>query len=267
MSIIKKITLSLMIIGSISAQAFEKKKLPVFPSDFLYDNQPIEPACFYQLVGEDSTKEIDLSTHVCQNATTEFDVKQIPNGLLGYNLVDHQPSMSLPYIYYRLIGEKDPKSNQEYYVELQWSGGGSGNFKELILVQKKQGKLKLLETVASGDRCFGGVTHIQYQNGILKYSQNMTPAELGKKMGLSEAEGQKLGLTDCAVCCIGLGHVQQGYFQSFIFNPFDEKDLEGLVGPCFAKAILPDMGQYPKQLLVGALPVLANKIRQQCLTK
>ena len=35
------------------------------------------------------------------------------------------------------------KSSQEYYVELQWSGGGSGNFKELILVQKKQNKLTL----------------------------------------------------------------------------------------------------------------------------
>ena len=248
-----------------SVESLQQKKLPTFPPDFLYDNQPIEPACFYELVGENKTKTIDLSHAACQKNTTEFDVKQISYGLLGYNLFNDSPAMSLPYIYYRFIGLRDPKIPDEYYIELHWSGGGAGNFKELILVQKNQSKLKLLKTIAAGDRCFSGVSQVDYTNQILKYTQNVTPAELGRIMGLSEVEIEQLALSDCAVCCIGLAHSKQEEWVDFRFNPFDEKDLEGLVGPCFGQVILPEMVAAQKSLSLESLKVLAGKVRQQCL--
>lgn len=261
----KKLKLILVLLSCFSVSALAKGKLPVYPAEFLYDNQPIEPACFYQMVGEQSTKEIDLSTHECQNTTTEFDIKQIPHGLLGYQLVDQTPSMSLPYIYYRLIGQKEPKSSQEYYVELQWSGGGSGNFKELILVQKKQNKLKLLQNIASGDRCFGGVTHAEYSNQILKYSQNMTAADLGRQLKFSEAEIEKLGLTDCAVCCIGLLHQRTDKASAITLNSFDQEDLKNLTGECFGQILMPYLGTHQKELSQEASKDLITKIRHSCL--
>ncbi len=265
MNRIQKASLLLILLCSFSIQAFEKKKLPVLPPEFLYENQPIEPACFYQLVGEERTKEIDLSTHVCQNTTTEFDTKQIPDGLLGYHLVDETPTMSQPYIYYRLIGQKEPKTLPVYYVELQWSGGGTGNFKELILVQKKQNKLKLVETIASGDRCFGGVTHIQYKNEQLKYAQNLTSAEFGRQLGFNENDIEKLGLKDCAVCCIGLLHQQDGKIMSMSLNAFDGEDLNSLAGTCFSQALLPLLSTHQKELTLDNAKELAQKIRKECL--
>lgn len=261
----KKLKFILVLLSCFSVSAFGKGKLPVYPAEFLYDNQPIEPACFYQMVGEQSIKDIDLSTHDCQNTTTEFDVKQIPYGLLGYHLVDQTPSMSLPYIYYRLIGQKEPKSFQEYYVELQWSGGGSGNFKELILVQKKQNKLKLVENIASGDRCFGGVTHASYSNQELRYSQNMTAADLGRLLKFSESEVEKLGLTDCAVCCIGLLHHRDDKISGITLNSFDHEDLKNLTGECFSRTLMPYLGTHQKELSQEASKNLANQLRKTCL--
>lgn len=262
----KKLKLALILLSCFSACALAKNKLPVYPAEFLYDNQPIEPACFYQMIGEQSTKEIDLSKHECQNTTTEFDVKQIPHGLLGYQLIDQTPSMSLPYIYYRLIGQKEPKPSNEYYIELQWSGGGSGNFKELILIQKKQNKLKLLKNIASGDRCFGGVTHAKYSNQILQYSQNMTAADLGRQLKFSEAELEKLGLADCAVCCIGLLHHTDGKISGITLNSLDKEDLKNLTGECFSQLLLPYLGTHQKELSREASKDLENKLRSSCLT-
>lgn len=263
--LIKKSSLVLILFCCFSVGALEKKKLPILPSDFLYENQPIEPACFYQLVGEESNKEINLSTHVCQNTTTEFDAKQISDGLLGYHLVDEAETMSLPYIYYRLIGQKEPKTLPEYYVELQWSGGGTGNFKELILVQKKQNKLKLLETIASGDRCFGGVTHIDYNNQQLKYAQNLTSADFGRQLGFNETEIEKLGLKDCAICCIGLLHQKNGKIQGMSLNAFDQEDVNNIASACFSQTLFPLLGTHQKELSLEAAKDLAKKIRQACL--
>lgn len=100
------------------------------------------------------------------------------------------------------------------------NGGGTGTFTALQLLRPEpDGTLRLVETLAGGDRCNGGITTAFVDNGTLVYDVNLTPFDFLMAGNFNPGNLQPYDDLDaCAVCCYGsLRHVN-GKADRVIFN-------------------------------------------------
>lgn len=92
---------------------------------------------------------------------------------------------------YRVVGRLGP----EWLVEWRWSGGGTGRFSGLQLVRLEGDTLRVGRSLASGDRCNGGLVSAALTKGHVHYSVVVTPLDVLA----ATAEGRALGLSEKAL--------------------------------------------------------------------
>ena len=161
----------------------------------------VSPLCFEQLFGIDGPKgPIDVTT--CEKAS---GYQNIHTGLEEgrYRTTYEFPSEpDMPaekgFSSYELLGDVKGGTAVETYNET----GGTGRFSSLILVNLSGNTLSLVDQIAGGDRCNGGLTDAHVENGRLVYSINATPGDLptlawGTDKGLKPFEDLEASAMSC----------------------------------------------------------------------
>jgi hypothetical protein len=100
---------------------------------------------------------------------------------------------------YRVLGQQ----GGEWVIAWEWCGGGTGIFTGVSLLHLERGTLQLVRTVATGDRCNGGLRESRLEKGVLRYSRAATPVDLlesvpeGRALGLGTGENFERSALSC----------------------------------------------------------------------
>ncbi len=165
----------------------------------------VSPLCFEQLFGPDGPRTDALDVTTCEQVS---GYKNIRTGLEEgrYRTVYDFPSEpDMPaekgFSSYELLGAVAGGTAVELYNET----GGTGRFSSIILVTLQGNMLKLVDQIAGGDRCNGGITDAKIENGQLVYSVNATPGDF-PLMAWNEDKGIKAyeDLEASAMSCFGI---------------------------------------------------------------
>lgn len=195
MKILMMLALSSSIVASFAQAAVPK----VSPGLYRVDGRPVPVSCLASLAAmEGNTRKAPIDLRTCGNPnpkpTTQAD------GSVGYDTPDGG------YFYYHYLGQ----SRGVDILLLQSSGGGSGQFTELVGVKSGGHFVRWVRDYAGGDRCNGGITNEKVLNGRLRFDQAITPYDLIK---LAQAEGRLEAYKDLeasAASCIGVSHMIDG---------------------------------------------------------
>ena len=109
------------------------------------------------------------------------------------------------YAQYTYVGEKDGG----HVISAVWNTGGTGFFSGLMILERKDAEFNIIETIAGGDRCNGGIYQARIdESGEIIYQQNITPYDmviLGGDPDRPFLESVKAydDLDACAACCYG----------------------------------------------------------------
>jgi hypothetical protein len=228
---------------------------------------PIAPSCFMQLVGEkDNIKPINLRKSTCLSFKKSYNPYSLKRGFVGYEIKSYESSMRPVSIYYRYIGRALDKKNH-YIFLVNWSGGGSGFFSELMELALNNDTLSLVSVLDGGDRCLGGIDDAKLKDGIIHYQKKMTPQMLldaNKKNNKSRAYVET-GLQDCAVCCIGTLNMANDKVKGFSFNgyiPSTEKQESKQA--CFNSVIKSFGAQKKATIDTKAITRLQRRLKNRC---
>lgn len=152
---------------------------------------------------QDGVFKIDLKT--CAKNPEGYKIGQSldkpERGEYGYEYVPIEGEiMNNPYLSYRAIGTIGPDT----IVLTDYSGGGTGRFTELLRVRINGDTMEILETLAGGDRCNGGIVDAKIEGNELVTTYFVTPYDM---VTLNGQNPQKIeaynDLESCAVCCVG----------------------------------------------------------------
>lgn len=83
-------------------------------------------------------------------------------------------------------GDVDGDGREEVLINSICNTGGTGNFSEGFVYTMRQGKPFLLARIEGGDRAFGGIREISFENGIITVDRN-APGEMGGACCAEEA--------------------------------------------------------------------------------
>lgn len=190
-------------------QAVQKEA--ALPDALMVEGAPIDPMCFVMLGGEtptaltlkecgsnyeitDAQNAVDENGYVYAQYTTPGEVQNV------------RPSM----IRYKYLGE----TKKGYNLLIESSGGGTGQFSSIYIVDRKEGGLGVVDVIAGGDRCNGGIESATVYEGELVFNQNVTPFDF-----LDLADSNPYGLKAyedldaCAVCCYGVARYNADGFK------------------------------------------------------
>lgn len=243
--------------------------------DFTYKGEPIEPNCIAKFFGDSSSYDpIHLDRDPCQVKKHALDPHP-PKGLMGYATTDGG------YIYYEHLGTipledvkqylsknhlKDLKDPFYHLVYYQWSGGGTGHFTSIDVVEKSGNTLKLIDSITGGDRCNGGISDVVFKDGILTYKKNVTPWALYTLI----YGNSPVNFSDCAICCMGQVSYQGSSITSFTFAHDGVEALPvepGLPQGCYNQIIKLTLAEGKKTLTLKELKSFIQKIKEHCVDK
>lgn len=160
----------------------------------------VHPACLDAALGgglmaDGEPHPIDLKA--CNAGHRHLPVEMnpdVPNAVSVTNMADGFPTWAS----YESIATLP--SGDKLVISMS-NGGGSGVFTNLVSYRVEKGMLLTESYSVGGDRCNGGLSGAALDSQGVRVSQDITPADLGGLMGLSDAETQDLPF--CAVCCLG----------------------------------------------------------------
>lgn len=145
---------------------------------------------------EGTTKKVKLQTKPDLKGVIMYKEEQmLETETAGYEL-DQEPMMRTPFFEYRYIGEYKGL----YYLLVTESGGGTGIFSQIKVVQEKNGVLSEIESIAAGDRCMGGLQGAELHKNKLIYHQNVTAVDM-YTLNTENPENMP-NLDGCAICCV-----------------------------------------------------------------
>jgi hypothetical protein len=193
---------AMMILGWIAVQTASAADVP-------FKLPP--PKCFQKFTLE-TPQPLNLTTDPCLQYREDYNDYALKQGFTGYELASDEPVMRPVSIYYKFIAPLADHSNDFVFL-LQWSGGGTGFFSSLVILNHQNNILKLKQTLAGGDRCFGSIDKAWVKHNQVFYQQKVTPyqfmAERFPKLSQLNA------LEDCAVCCLGVFNRTKNTIDSF----------------------------------------------------
>ncbi|PZP56642.1 MAG: hypothetical protein DI586_02990 [Micavibrio aeruginosavorus] len=179
----------------------------------------VSPLCFEQLFGIDGPKgPIDVTN--CETASGYKNIKTGTEEGRYRSLYEFPSEPDMPaekgFSSYELLGEVKGGLAVESYNET----GGTGRFSSLILVTLVGNTLSLVDQIAGGDRCNGGLTDAKVENGELVYSINATPGDFpvlawGQDKGIKAYED----LEASAMSCFATVTFKGKDVQAVTFNP------------------------------------------------
>lgn len=246
-----------------------------FPKDLLYKGQPINPFCFADFFYTNNKKDtMDLKK--CEKklkksnlVVTTRDEERIKQGYVGYDY-DQKPNHG--YSYYKPYGSV----NGGQIIYLIHSGGGSGQFSSLYLVTRTKNKIQL-ETLASGDRCNGGVLDVKQDGQKLTYTVNLTAYDF---LDLAQNNPHNLNayadLEACAACCKAtaifereLDHLNDAklFYIDLTAYPIEAKNIaqQGTYQVCFDKLLLDAESSGKKYYDTDELKKFTQMFNDQCV--
>lgn len=161
----------------------------------------VSPLCFDQLFGPEGMKEsIDVTT--CDAVSGYKNIKtELANG--NYQTTYEFPSEpDMPtetgIVSYEVIGQTTAGTAVQTYSET----GGTGRFSSIVMVDLKGNLLKVVNSVAGGDRCNGGLVDASIKDGKLSYTVNATPGDFpilawGSDKGIKPYEDLEASAMSC----------------------------------------------------------------------
>lgn len=189
------VVVSTMLVSA--AQAAPQVAQPkVSPRLYRVDGRPVPVSCVEELTGGDGDNgktRIDLRT--CGDPKPKPRAQA--DGSIGYQRPDGG------YFYYSYIG----KIGGVDVLSVLSSGGGSGQFTELVGVKHDGHFISWARHYAGGDRCNGGVSGEKVSNGNLTFDQAITPYDLIELAQPKEKLEAYKDLEASAGSCIGVSHM------------------------------------------------------------
>ncbi len=171
----------------------------------------VSPLCFEQLFTADGPRTTPIDITTCESISGYKNIKTgIEDGRYR-SLYEFPAEPDMPaekgFASYELLGKTAAGTAVETYNET----GGTGRFSSIILVNLNGNLLKLVDSVAGGDRCNNGVTEAKVENGKLIYSENITPGDFptlawGEDKGLKPYEDFEAS----AMSCFGIATFEDG---------------------------------------------------------
>lgn len=258
--------LMLILCGIFTNQGMaDKSPLPI-PQDFMFEGKPIAPACIDHFFGVGTDDAISLQNDPCQKVKEAYNPEKIKEGLLGYSSPDGSSR------YYKYLGEihfQGLKTPGYYLLYMEWSGGGTGYFTSISIVEHSHNTLRLVDTLASGDRCIGGVSQAAYKDGILTYKQHMTPQGLIRK--LQKDFETKFDFDDSAASCMGELTYRGSDITDFTFNQDVLSSFEDTKSDspqaCYNQIIKETIKGGKHTLTPDELKSFVQKIKEKCTRK
>ncbi len=243
-----------------------------FPADMMYAGKPIDSLCFAN--NESNSQTIDLKN--CDATTSKYTIKGqnallSKKGYTGYIWQDPEFSPGPEgYSYYKFF----PANDNKYWVYTINSGGGSGEFTAIYLVQRKDADTLTVKNIAGGDRCNSGIQDVTEKNHALTFSVNLTPYDFvtltDKKLPNLKAYDD---LAACAACCFGKAFYT--ITESNLNPPLNHVDLgkiitseipdQGKYAACFNKLFAPYNGKDKVIFTQEKINAFADQFKQACM--
>lgn len=162
------------------------------------------------------------------------------------------------------------------FVEIAWSGGGTGIFSEVVEVRRSAGgsggpaTITAMSVFGGGDRCNGGISGARLDGETLLVQQRATPAGL-IAAGDRNLDVFRYGLYDCAICCAGsvdhrlsLDGGGGGVAQATITDTLAAEDeAADSAQACFDR-LVKGRGRLPQTLTAAALAELTKAFVAAC---
>lgn len=274
------------------------------PVDFQYQGKPISPLCIAELsngrpsdsnASNDST---DFSSNANSNANAnksdanapasdKINLFQCTREESKYKLTPYKPAIEKGFIgfdytlknskekyvqtesaYYKYLG----KFNNFHVIYLVYSGGGSGSFTSVFLVDRSGDNLEYMKTIIGiGDRCNGGINEVSLKDNKLIYSLNITPYDY---IDISQVRFSDLKAYDdlaaCAACCQGTANFESDFEkENFVsINIGEEIDqTQGVQQECFNKILKEKKLQGKQTLSPQELKEFVEQFKTTCLNK
>ncbi len=248
----------------IGASVFAAQSPLPIPPGFLFKGDPIQPKCISHFMGENSFNPLSLVADPCQKLQTKFDADKLREGFLGY------PLERASYIYYKYLGPVHFQALEKpiyHLLYVKWSGGGTGQFHAVDIIEKNEDSLRLVAELDGGDRCNGGLSEVAFKEGILTYKKNVTPAAL-YALGQNQQMGEN-NFSDCAICCIGTVVYKNGALAGFEIDAEEIHRLGGDKGDspqeCYNKVMKETFIAGKTSLTPEELNTFTQKIKNRCL--
>ncbi len=239
------------------------------PPSLVFRGHPIDPLC---LTGFEEEPVEDL-----KDCTAPSDIlRQDGGGALvadaegwyGYSfkyadMADYPPQA---WAGWRYLGDVD----RGPVVETRFSGGGTGWFTAVHILRRDDDALRIVETLAGGDRCNGGVVGAAVVDGRVLTASSLTPFDL-VAWALREEGGPPLAddaqLAYCAICCVGAVTALDGEPAWVTMNGMAEgfaRDEGDTLAVCL-DGLLEDKAWPGRILDRPALAAFGRTFRNRCL--
>jgi hypothetical protein len=243
------------------------------PKSLIYQNKPIDPLCISENNSNDLSK-CGINAEPDRSISGDNAIMK-SKGFYGYEYQIKNMGPTRGYSYYKVIG-KSADADVVYSVS---SGGGSGEFTMFALVKRKDSTLKVT-TIASGDRCNGGVSEGSVKDGKLTYHLNLTPLDY---TGLALTNPHLLKSQDdlqyCAACCAGYAvyayplnnDMENTKLLGVDFKGYPAKELEKDEPKPYQRCFDKLLGEYQSRgqtFIEGkAIPAFVDEFYRVCYTQ
>ena len=149
--------------------------------DLLFKGKPIEPIVIDRMANGDSSRfdPVDLRKYTLKSQKIHIEKRMgsPEKDEFGYSYRDKGSNQrSSPYTTYRVIADL---GNHRHLILNNSSGGGSGHFSSLFVVEREGHFVKNVGEISGGDRANGDIQNITYKikdgTGILHGDVSLTP--------------------------------------------------------------------------------------------
>lgn len=230
-----------------------------------YRGKSIDPMCFMAMEPDVDLQECTGSAETSEFGKTRAGLEVQPDGTMGYYFKDEAGDVTGAYVMYRYLGKL--KNGRDIF-RVDMGGGGTGHFNDVREVEIKDNRL-ISSNLHGGDRCNGALEDASVQNGVLHYSQNITPFDMVELSGGNQAgfEAYK-DIEACAVCCVGTANFEDDQLVSVTMGPaFEKGDIGNGAGPkdmCFYETYNEAAVNGKTTLSPDALKAFGVKFNERC---
>ena len=242
-------------------------------ANLMYQGKPIDALCFYNMAEKNPTVSLKTCgiSAVPGQAVAGQNKHLESQGYTGFTYTVKTPGsayVAQGYSYYKTYGQ----INGYEVLYAVNNSGGNGEFSNLMLV-KQVGDTLQLKTIAGGDRCNGGVSHIKNNGKVFSYDVNVTPFDF---LTLANNNIHQLKAYDdlqaCAACCIATAHYQYTSGNQPVLSQLNLNQDASQAGAvpgmtyqtCFNKWLHDYMSNGKTSMSVQALAEFVQTFNQQC---
>jgi hypothetical protein len=235
---------------------------------FTYLGKPIDPSAIDALYNAES-KSLDL-----RSFKEVISFGERTDNPTRINYPKDANTGRTPFFEYNFLANVQDR----FLLLIQYNGGGTGYFDNILVIKKTGTQLFLLKTLGEGDRCNGGISGEGMDGNDFHYSRNLTPIDiirLATEVKIDVAAYEDLEAS--AISCFGLAHYKYNFADdkielmsvSLAEEKEDEKEWTDRyqAQSCFNKIYNSYVKAKKTELSLKDLNEFAKKFRDECLKK